>query len=87
MIDCGFLLGYALGCFCTAALCRWIWKPHRYRYPIWHRPGRDMISTSLGAAARGEVADLAVSAGAFISSVRDMRRQIERAHEALKREG
>ena len=76
MIDLGFLIGYAFGCICTAALCWWGAK----RCPRWHDP----ISTGLGIATRAEIADLAVSAGAFVSSVRAMRRQIDLAHRTLK---
>lgn len=100
MIDIGFLLGFALGCGCTAALCWWMAKPKRPRmkwldhlplYPsepplntVPWEPGPHPLTRHLGAAARSEVADLAVSAGHFISDVRSMRSQIDRAHATLK---
>lgn len=92
--DLGFLLGFALGCICTAALCWWAWKQPRRRWQVQHGWGDvQTIATSwrphpltrhLGAAAQGEVADLAVSAGALISTVRSLRSQIDRAHATLK---
>lgn len=83
MIDQGFLIGYAFGCLCTAAAF-WLMtrsRPRRLFQPPWKRPPL-MI---LGAVAHSEVADLAVSAGQFISSVRSMRRQIDSAHDTLTR--
>lgn len=74
MIDWGFLAGFVFGCICTVGTWR-VLKPRKR-----HRP----ISLELGAATRGEVADLAVSAGQFISRVRSLRRQIDSAHETLR---
>lgn len=94
MIDLGFLLGFASGCICTAAL---LWWGTRGVQPLKHdvvfsqklkyEPTRwppHPLTRHLGAAARGEVADLAVSAGHFISDVRSLRSQIDRAHATLK---
>jgi hypothetical protein len=75
MIDWGFLAGFVFGCICTAGM----WQALRPR-----RPRRRTLPLDLGAAARGEVADLAVSAGQFISRVRSLRRQIDSAHETLR---
>ena len=76
-----FLAGYIFGCLCTAVVF-WIWLVRKPKPRL--RWLRQVRTIDLGAAARGEVADLAVSAGAFVLSVRDMRRQIDRAHQILK---
>lgn len=75
MIDLGFLSGYALGCICTAALFLLARKLST----------RQDITIEFGAAAHSEVADLMVSTGRFVSSVRSLKRQVDVAHEALLR--
>lgn len=83
MIDLGFLLGFLLGCLSTAAVIWYLVRPPAIPH---YRNPRDLVTRTIGAAAEHEVADLVVSTGRFVSSVRSLRHQVNQAHASLKGE-